>query len=305
MTGLQLVMAAGALIGAGLALLVLRLVPAHPDLKETLTRLSPAGARDAHIQRQQRQSRSSDVRDVLGAVGERVLPSRVWGRVCDQDLAILRTTRTRFYGEKVLFAAIGLVIGPTLSVVPMLAWGGLPAFVPVSASLGLALALWFIPAYNLIDDARKARLEFGRGLGALIDLVALERAAGSGPRPALEKAAAVGDSWAFQRVREELARTRWSGTTPWDALRQLGEEVGLTELHELADIMRLSGDEDAQVYDQLRARSSSMRSAMLLAQKAEANAVSERMVLPMTLLGVIFLAILLTPQLLRLVFEGS
>lgn len=305
MTGLQLVIAAGALIGAGLALLALRLVPAHPDLGETLTRLSPAGARDVRVRHQQRLTRTSDIRDVLGVAGERLLPARAWGRVSDQDLAILRTTRTRWYGEKVLFAAIGLVIGPVLSVVPMIAWDGIPGYVPVAASLVLGLGLWFVPTYNLIDDARKARLEFSRGLGALIDLVALERAAGSGPRPALEKAAAVGDSWAFQRVREELARTRWSGTTPWDALRQLGEEVGLSELHELADIMRLSGDEDAQVYDQLRSRSSSMRSATLLAQKAEANAVSERMTLPMTLLGVVFLAILITPQLLRLVFDGS
>lgn len=303
MTGLQLVLVAGALVGSGLALLVLRLVPAHPDLGETLTRLSPEGAREVD-RRQERLARDADVRDVLGSLGERVLPTRIWGSASAQDLAILRMTRTRLYGEKLLYALIGLVAGPLLSIVPMIAWDGVPSYVPVGASVLLGAALWFVPNYNVIDEARKARLGFRRALGAFIDLVALERAAGSGPRQAMEAAASVGDSWAFRRVAEELARTRWSGTTPWDAMRELGKETGVGELDELADIMRLSGDEGAQVYEQLRSRSASMRSAMLQAQKAEANAISERMTLPMTLLGIIFLGLLITPQILRLAFEG-
>lgn len=302
MTGLQLILVAGGLVGTGLALLALRLVPAHPDLTDTLDRLSPEGARE--IRRREQLGKDADVRDVLGSLGESVLPSRIWGSVSAQDLSILRMSRTRFYGEKLLFAFIGLIAGPLLSLIPMIAWSGLPPYMPVGASVLLAGALWFVPNHNVSDEARKARLAFRRALGAFIDLVALERAAGSGPRQAMEAAAAVGDSWAFRRVGEELARTRWSGTTPWDAMRELGKETGVTELDELADIMRLSGDEGAQIYEQLRARSTSMRSAMLQAQKAEANAISERMVMPMTLLGVIFVALLITPQILRLAFEG-
>lgn len=301
MTGLQMVLAAGAVTGLGVALILSRLIPAGPDLGEALARLSPAGARAQHTEQETRALAKSDVRDVLGALGERVLPGTVWGRVSPQDLAILRITRTRFYGDKLLYAFLGLLIGPTLSVLPLIFWPGLPIYLPVAASLLLGGVLWMIPTYNVVDDARKARLEFSRALGAFIDLVALERAAGSGPRQALEAAAMVGDSWVFRRLAEELARTRWSGTTPWDALRQLGEDLGLPELPELADIMRLTGEEGAQVYGQLRARSASMRSAMLNAQKAEANAISERMTVPMTLLGVVFVTILFTPQMLRLV----
>lgn len=304
MTGLQLMLVAGGLVGAGLALILIRLVPAAPDLADALTRLSPAGTRAAALRTRNGASKDADVRDVLGSVGHRVLPERVWGRVSAQDLAVLRMTRERFYGEKLLFAFIGLVVGPLLSVVPMVFWSGLPLYLPVAASLGLAVVLWFIPTYNVIDDAKKARVEFSRSLGAFIDLVALERAAGSAPRQAMEAAASIGDSWVFRRLGEELARTRWSGTTPWDSLRELGEELGLPELHDLADIMRLSGEEGAQVYDQLRARSASMRSALLNAQKADANAISERMTLPMTMLGAVFLGLLLTPQILRMVTGG-
>ncbi|WP_114905376.1 type II secretion system F family protein [Ornithinimicrobium murale] len=300
MTGLQLILAAGAMVGLGLAMIMWRLVPGDPDLGETLTRLSPAGARAAQAKRQQI-SRTDDVRDVLGAFGERYLPARVWGSVSSQDLAILRMTPARFYGEKLLFELVGLLAGPLMTWVVMFAGVSLPFYVPVGASLTLALGFSFIPNWNVRDDARKARGEFTRALGAYIDLVALERAAGAGPRQAMEAAAAAGDSWVFARIREELARTRWSGTTPWEAMRLLGEEFGVTDLHELADIMRLSGDEGTQVYAQLRARAASMRAAMLAAQKAEANQTSERMVLPVSLLCMVFLTILLAPQMLRLI----
>ena len=47
------------------------------------------------------------------------------------------------------------------------------------------------------------------------------------------------------------------------------------------------------------------RTAMLTAEKAKANEVAERMSIPMSLLGVIFLAILVTPALLRVINGGA
>ena len=140
--------------------------------------------------------------------------------------------------------------------------------------------MFFVPNYNALDDARKARLEFARALGAYIDLVALERNNGIGVRQAMEAAAEVGDSWVFTRLSEELTRSRWSGLPPWDALHTLAEELGLPELDDFADIMRLSGEEGASVYATLRARSASMRTAMLNDEIAQANAVGERMTHP-------------------------
>ena len=56
--------------------------------------------------------------------------------------------------------------------------------------------------------------------------------------------------------------------------------------------MRLSGEEGASVYNNLRPRSAAMRTAMLHDEIAEANAVGERMTIPGSLLGVIFMALL-------------
>jgi Flp pilus assembly protein TadB len=136
----------------------------------------------------------------------------------------------RFYGEKLLFGMLGLVMVPVLSVLLSVLGWRLPAVVPVVVTLGLAVGMFFLPDYNVRDDAKRARTEFARALGAYADLVALERHAGSGPRQALEVAAGVGASWVFRRLREELAFSSWSGEQPWQALRRLSQELGVPEL---------------------------------------------------------------------------
>jgi len=294
-TGLQVAIAAGALLGLSAALMVWRLVPAQPDLRDALERLSPDHAR----RRTHTLAAATDSTQRLGLWGMKVLPAPVWGRTPTRELAILRQPVSQFYGQKILYVLLGLAIPPLLTALFTLLGADLPFVIPVVATVGFAAVMFFLPDYNVRDDAKRARAEFSRALGAYIDLVALERLNGSGPRQAMEAAAAVGDSWVFRRLSEELARTRWSGLTPWEALRGLGDELGLSELEDLADIMRLSGEEGAQVYASLRARSAGMRTAMLNTEKAKANEVAERMSIPMSLLGVIFLAILVAPALLR------
>ena len=278
-----------------MALLIWRLVPAQPDLRDALERLSPQSARQPGTAA----PAVGDATQRLGQWGMRVLPPGVWGRTPTKELAILRIPVTSFYGQKITYALLGTAIPALLTALFNAFGANLPLYIPAGAGLVLAGVLFLLPDYNARDDAKRARAEFARALGAYIDLVALERHNGSGPRQAMEAAAAVGDSWVFRRLSEELARTRWSGLTPWEALRALGDELGLSELADLADIMRLSGEEGAQVYATLRARSAGMRTAMLTAEKAKANEVAERMSIPMSLLGVIFLAILVTPALLR------
>jgi Flp pilus assembly protein TadB len=293
-TGLQLVLLGGAAAGLGAFLVVLRLLPAEPDLADALSRLSPGGAATTAS------LTSSRGKERIGLWALKTMPTAVWGRTPVKELALLRVSIAQFCGDKLVFALLGLVVPPLLSV--LFAWLGLgfPLPVPVVGSLGLAVVLFFVPNYNAIDDAKKARLEFTRALSAYIDLVALERNAGSGVRQAMEAAAAVGDSWVFRRLSEELTRSRWSGLPPWDALHALADELGLPELGDFADIMRLSGEEGAGVYQTLRARSAAMRTAMLNDELAQANAVGERMTIPGSLLGVIFMGLLVAPSLLRM-----
>jgi Flp pilus assembly protein TadB len=294
-TGLQLMVLAGGLVGLGLALLVIRFVPAQPDLSDALARLTPSRPSAST-----RATRAVGGKEKLGLWAMRMLPPGLWVRTPRRELALLRIPLARFYGEKLTFAGLGLIIPPLLAWFFDLLGLGFPIAIPALGSLGLAAVMFFLPNYNAIDDARKARLEFTRALGAYIDLVALERNNGSAVRQAMEAAAKIGDSWVFTRLSEELTRSRWSGLPPWDALHALAEELGLPELDDFADIMRLSGEEGASVYGNLRARSAAMRNAMLNDEITEANAVGERMTIPGSLLGVIFMALMVAPSLLRM-----
>ncbi len=304
-TGLQLAILGGVLAGAGLAGLVWRLAPVHAHPGDVLARLSPDA--DAALARANAEVDPADdatLADRLGRWGMRLLPRSVWGSPPRQELALMRIPLHRFYGDKLLYALVGLLIPAVLtSLFAVLGWR-MPIVLPVGAALAMGVGMFFLPDYNVRDDAKKARIEFDRALGAWTDLVALERNSGSGPRQAMEVASAVGDSWVFRRLREELALSAWTGEPPWDALKRLSAELGLPELGDVADIMRLSGEEGSQVHGQLRARSSSMRTAMLNDELAAANAVGEKMTIPMSLLGVVFLVILIVPALLRMIGAG-
>lgn len=295
-TGLQIAILGGIIIGTGLAGLLWRFAPVHPHAGDVLARLAPEAARPSVATEQ---SDGGTLSDRLGRWGLKALPGGVWGSPPHQGLALLRIPLARFYGDKLLYGFVGLLIPPFLTTLLTVAGWQLPFLLPVGATVVMAAGMFFLPDYNARDDARKARTEFARALGAWTDLVALERNAGSGPRQAMEVAAGIGDSWVFRRLREELALSSWTGEAPWDALKRLSHELGLPELSDVADIVRLGGEQGAQIYGQLRARSASMRAAMLNAELTEANAIGEKMSIPMSVLGVIFLVILVAPALLR------
>lgn len=294
-TGLQYALLGGALLGLGVALLIWRLSPADPDVVDVVRRYSPEGVKERAAQSSVTAASTTD-RLGIWALGR--LPVSWWGKTPTKELALLRIPVYRHYGKKVIYAITGLVIFPLLSYFLTVIGLPVPVLIPTFGSVALAIGLFIVPDIDVRTEARRARGEFARALGAYTDLVALERLGGSGSRQAMELAADVGDSWVFRRISEELQRSRWNGEAPWDALHALAVELGLPELDDLADVMRLS-QEGAQVYASLRARSSALRSAMLNDELAKANATGERLSMPMSMLGVVFMIILVAPSLLR------
>ena len=295
-TGLQIALAGGALVGLGIALLVLRLVPNAPDVVDVVRRYSPEAAKERAVVRADPEA--NDLISKMGLWAMRRLPAFALGKVPTKELLLLRVPVHQHYGNKVLYALVGLVLPPLLGYFFIVLNLPIPFAIPAAGSLVAAVVFYTFPDINVRGDSKVARAEFARALGVYIDLVALERLSGAGARQAMESAAEVGDSWVYVRIAEELQRSRWSGIAPWDALQNLSDELGLPELGDMADVMRMSG-EGSQVYDNLRARSAAMRSSTLNTERANANAMSERMNMPMSMLGVVFMVILITPALLR------
>lgn len=235
----------------------------------------------------------------------RHLPVANWGRLPRRELVLLGIPMHRFFGQKAMYALVGLAFAPVATALFAAIGVRPPIAIPVAGSLLLAAGLSFLPDYNVRSDAAQARTEFRRALGAYVDLVALERLAGSGPRQAMEVAAGIGHSWVFTRIGEELVRSRWSGVPPWDALEELSDELGLPELAEVSSVLRMSGEEGAAVYTTLRARSAALRAALKNEELARANAAGERMSMPVAVLALVFLVLLATPALLRVLLSGA
>ncbi len=287
------VLLAGGAAGGGAALLAAGLLPAQPQLRAALERLAPPrGPRP--VPAAAAQGWQARLEEALGRRLARRAGSSLL-RLPAAELALLRVAPVRFLGSKALLALVGLGFPPLAGLVLALLGLQLPVLVPAGVSVGLAAGLWLLPDTEVRRRAAAAREEFARAVTAYIDLTALERAAGSGATQALEHAASVGDSWVFVRLREELALARYAGTPPWDRLGELAAELAVPELADVADIMRISGEEGAAVYDTLRARSRGLRAALLSAEQAAANEQSERLVVPVAALGLVFLLLLGVP----------
>lgn len=300
MSTLQLAILCGGLVGLGITLVAARLMPAHPDLKSAFERLDPSSSVESL-----NTLPVSGIQDRVGVWVQRRAPAGVWARVPIKELALLQRPVHQHFGEKALLGIVGLVALPLVAILGRLMGLGIPLAVPLAGSLLLAIALFMTPDITVRAEAARARKEFVRALASYIDLVALERASGTGSTQSLKQAADVGDSWVFQRIGQEIARSGWSGQSPWDGLKDLADQLELPELADLAEIMRLSREEGASVAGQLRARSTSMRSALLSEDLAKANAAGEKMTVPVAALALIFLAILATPAVLRIAFAGA
>ena len=291
MTVLQWAILGGATAGLGLWVIIIRLLPAHPNLAQTLAMLSAVQTSTT--------VEETHGWETVGSWGLRKLPEKL-RPIPTQDLALLSRTPTQFLAKKIAYCLAGLVLPGAIFTVVILMGFSVPFILPAMATLIIAGIAFMLPDMEVRTAATRARVEFSRTLACFVNLVALERSCGSGTKQALDVAANVGDSWVFTRLRESLDRATWAGLTGRDALRELSQELGVTDLGEVADIIALSSNEGAGIYRILRAKARSIREGLLLSDTTRANEANEKMSLPVSVLGIVFLAILIGPALLSM-----
>jgi tight adherence protein C len=205
------------------------------------------------------------------------------------DLAVTGTTVEQHVLAKLVGALVGFM--SVAAVTAMLAAAG----VPVVAVAGLVVALLFaaggfvFPDLVLADRAKEARRGFRHAYGAYLDLVELMVAAGAGPEAALEDAADAGEGSAFDAIRVTLAEAKRSRSSMWQALGELGQRLGVTELGQLAASATLVDSEGARIRESLAAQADSLRAAQLAQVEAEAESATERMTLPVVVLLAAFI----------------
>jgi len=290
------VFAAGATVGIGVLLIVRSVLPDTPDLHSALARLDATTASGAT---------QSARTGIPGHVTDRVIPPLVQALGLDRyrrDLDLAGDTVEGLATRKIGYSLLGLAFPPLLMLLMTLVGVTPPFAFSALASVALAAVLFMVPDVDLLRRANVARTELRRAVCAYLELVALERAGDAGAVEALERAATIGDSAGFHRIRDALTRAQLAGHPPWTGLATLADEVGVPELGDIADIMRLSGEDGAAVYATLRARAASLRTQILTANAADANAASEHMIVPVALLGIAFMALVGYPAFARILF---
>ncbi len=301
MSGTQaMLIGSGALVGLG-AFLLLRavLVIEQPRLADALARLdgrvapAPVGTMPKAGDRWARMTGRAGtwVAARLPAAGRPAL---------GQALALIGWTPEGYAARKVGLAAFGAAFVPLLTAVLGMIDVRLPVVVPVAGSLALAGVLFVVVDLIVRDQAAEARGQMRRALCSYLDLVSLRRDASEGPTIALERAAALGDGWVFRRITDALVAARLAGEPPWDGLRRLAADTGVSELADVADIAAVAAVEGASIAPTLRARAQSLRVQLLAEEEAAANTASEKLTAPVALLSIAFLLLFLYPALARL-----
>ena len=224
---------------------------------------------------------------LLGHLGVRT-PDR------DRQLALAGITPERWARDKLLGAAGGL--GVPLAVWASLSWIG----IPVPAALGLialatGVAGWWLPELKLKEQLEQRRKAFQYALSAYLDLVNVILAGGGGIETALIAAADAGDGWAFAKLRHALHRAQRINQPLWTAFDELGDELGVNELRDLAASIGLAGAQGARIRSTLAVKADTLRAHQIAETEATAEATTERMNLPTAVLLLGFLIFIVFP----------
>jgi tight adherence protein C len=275
---------AGAILGLGLFMLVFGLWPTRPTLAASLAQLRtgrlPSTATSPFQATPPTSWRAAVGRTValgLGDVGVQFGSLR-------RDLRVLERPLDTHIAQKLLFAVAGGALAVLTTMAMQLTGTRVSFLVPVWALLVVSGLAWFVPDLALRAEAERRRRSFRHAVGAFLDLVAISLAGGTGIEGALHGAVTLGHGWGFTRLGEALDHARLAGQTPWVALARVGEDLGVSELRELAASLELAGHEGAKVRQSLAAKAASVRLHQLAEIETEAAQATERMVLPIGLL---------------------
>ena len=225
------------------------------------------------------------------------LTARGLDRPVRADLAIIGKAPAAHVSEQVVFAVLGLLLPALVDLLLVLADLNLGWQAPLLASLVGAALGFTLPSLALRHRAARRRAAFTHALAAYLDLLRVLLAGGAGVDGALADATSVGGGWAFAHLRRALRTAHATRTTPWTTLRQLGTELDVPPLAELAASVSLAGTEGARVRASLAAKATALRTRQLTDAEGDAQAATERMSLPVVLLFGAFLVFIGYPAL--------
>ncbi|MFF4602592.1 type II secretion protein F [Streptomyces sp. NPDC001339] len=286
----------GALFGAGATALFYGLRPPRPALSDVLTALNtpaePTPAAICEVGEEEWATR----------LGRRAVPLvRALGfptASLRADLAVCGVDEERHLAGKAVCALTGLVAPwATAGLLRVGADVAAGWWVPLVGSLALAVVLFFVPDLSLRQQARRRRREMRHTLSLVLDLTVIALAGGAGVQQALTQAIAAPQGWAAGKLRHALHIAQLTRTSPWSHVDELGRQLAVGDLVELASTLSLAGAEGAKIRGSLGAKARAMRRRRVSEADGAAQAATERMSLPVMGLFAAFLLLIGYPAL--------
>lgn len=302
---MMLILLAGAMAGIGCLALVLQFDRGTGTAAAELARLDAARMRNRvqdSLTADRRHSTESVRTRRIGSAVRTALEGRGWRIPAGvrADLAVMGHSVESHLGMSVLAGVAGL-FAPSIMLAPAVALFGISPAIPLWLSGIGALGGIALTTAQLSTQAVERRRDFRHVVGAFLDLVAMNLAGGRGVPEALSSASQLSDGWAMVRLRDTIESARLQGVTPWAALGDLGEEMAVEELRDLAAALALVAEDGAQVRDSLSARAASMRQRELADTESRAAQRSQSMLIAQLLLCVGFLVFLIYPAISEIV----
>lgn len=292
----MIVMLFGALFGAGATALAYGLRPPRPVLADVLTALNTTTPPP------DRQTGEREEAEWATRLGRRAVPLvRALGfptASLRADLAVCGTDENKHLAGKAVCAITGLIAPWTLVLLVRLGAGAAVGWwMPLATSLALAAVLFFAPDLSIRQQAVRRRQEMRHTLSLVLDLTVIGLAGGAGVQQALTQAVAAPHGWAAGKLRHALHVAQLTRTSPWPHLADLGRELAVADLTELASTLVLAGSEGAKVRGSLAAKARAMRRRRISEADGAAQAATEQMSLPVVGLFAAFLLLIGYPAL--------
>ncbi|MFF1378759.1 hypothetical protein [Streptomyces sp. NPDC058308] len=286
-------LAYGAIAGAGLFLVVRELLPARPDMDGVLDRLENTTGQPGQPATPDGHGRGAPT--VWERAGVQILASHGHRlNVPRADLELLNKSVPHHVGTKVVGSLVALAMVQAGGLLLNLAGLGISFAPPLLVSVGFAAYIWFSADADVRRKAKAARLEVRYAIASFLERAQLERGANVGPEAAVQRTAEVGDHWILTRISAALKRAELAGIPQWEALKQLGEQLDIPELAAPAESFSLAGA-GASIQKTLATQALLLRQRLLTDREAEANAASERLVVPGTVLFTVVLVMFAYP----------
>ena len=278
---------AGALLGAGILLLLrAALSPAEP-LETALSRL--------HHGKPPSNNHAGQVAvELLAGLGVNLDRHA-------QALRLCARTAADHALRKIGGAMIGIAIAAAVALATAATGTPFPAAMLLMVLVASAVAGFAFPDLRLREQAKVARRDARHATASYLDLVRVLVASGSDIRGALVVAADAGDGPMFSELRASLDRSTARSEPAWRHLATLADDLGVDELADLAATVQLVATDGTNPTAALTGKADAMRSAELAATRAELAAATERMVLPISLIALAFAVYLAYPALMTLI----